>query len=306
MGKLERAGDIAKANLPQRASTNVIPFPGTSQEAAPPPQEKPQKEQCPRCKRDIDEYFYGWLPVRDSNGFAVYEPGPNGYPKQKLVPCPVCSPAALQRIAIRDRNRDLDRAFGGSNIPDSFQRYTFETFPKDGDKQAKEIMENIATGKAGRLHGAYLWGDKGHCKTGLVISTANVLMSRGTEVLYMRSVEYYRRIRERMFSKEINGKVVDVLDLSFKVRCFVLDDVGAEVPTGFVCSTLLDLVEERRAANGLLTFFTSNKSIRQLALSFGNGNEDEPGFRVAEKIAEDFQIIQVQGKKQRSALDMYE
>jgi DNA replication protein DnaC len=263
---------------------------------------------CERCKSPLDTYSYGWIKPLDEHGLPIWEQTERGV-RNKLIPCPVCSPPALANIAIRDRNAQLDRAFGGSNIPPKMRRWTFASFPDGGDQNAFVQMQDFAE-KLGQTS-VYLYGDKGKGKTGLAISAAQAFLERNESVLYMPSLELYRRIRDKMFSKEIGGYQVDVLDLAFKVDCLILDEVGVGTMTPFVAGVLLELTETRRNNSNLYTVYTSNKNPLQLAQAFSadkdNIDEDAPGFRIAERIAEDFNILEVQGTKLRqSALSLYE
>lgn len=282
------------------------------QRTGPQPETKkdmPETWICQRCSQAVSAYSYGWIRARDEKGEVIWEQrtlrnGERGT-RPKEIPCPTCSPDAIRNLEIRRHEQELDRMFGGSNIPSKMQKWTFASYPKNADMRAMRHMQIFASGEGS--NGVYLYGDRGHCKTGLAVAVANDFLARHEQVLYIRALTYYRLIREQMFEREIGGQKVNVLDLSFSVKLLILDDAGAENPTPFVCSTLLELIEERRNNPDLFTIITSNKTIKQLAQGFrGTDDEDAPGYRVAERIAEDFEIIKVEGEKQRSALDLYD
>src|SRR5579859_3738289 len=212
---------------------------------------------CKRCTQLAGEYQHGWIIRRKSDGDCEWEPGPNGRPRQIMDPCPVCSPKALANIARKKRQETLDKAFSGSNIPQRFAGWTFETYPHLSDQRAKSTMMRFVNRQLRGQNCIYLYGPKGYGKTGLAVSAAHVMMERQEQVLYMRSSDYFQRVREQKYSKVINGQSIDLMQLSWEVTLFILDEWGIEKATHETAMNFYNFIEERRNNPNLLTVITS-------------------------------------------------
>ncbi len=264
-----------------------------------------QVKRCPTCNWELDSpTVHGW--VRDPEqpwGRSLHVDGIQSPP----LPCPTCSPAA--RLA-RKRAK-LAQAFSGANIPQRHQTWSFETFPDQGDQLAKQYMQRFAQKKG--QQGAYLSGPRGHGKTGLAISAAQEFLQRGEAVFYIEASELLSLIRREEYGGEealkpdrlVGGVEVRTLDLAKQVDLLVNDELNTELdkPTAFVSRTLLSILNHRRNSIGLFTIITSNQGVTEFADSFG---KDSIGYILAERVAEDFKILPVNGEKLRkSALDLY-
>ena len=209
----------------------------------------------------------------------------------------------------RDNERQLQKLFGGSNLPPRAieEEWCFETLPPGTDPRATHLMQSFAAGKTFRR--VYLSGERGHGKTGLAVCAAREFIKRDEQVLYLSAREYFQKIRDNLFTKEMNGESVNIVALAHTVKVLILDDLGVEKPTDFVLERLYALVEERRNDLSLYTVITSNYSTEVLAQRFLFHDrplvaDDQPGFRVAERLEEDFMVIEVKGQKLRKGLDM--
>src|SRR5439155_5613306 len=165
-----------------------------------------QMVECPRCHLVVDEFTHGWL-KDPSSGWHT-----------SLIPCPECSPSRIANRRRRDNELKLKKMFGGSNIPPRAieEEWCFETLPPGTDPKAIHLMQSFAMGKSFRR--VYLLGKYGHGKTGLAICAAREFMRRDEQVLYLSAREYFQKIRDNLFTKEMNGEPVNIVSLAHTVK----------------------------------------------------------------------------------------
>ena len=217
------------------------------------------------------------------------EYGPETGYKSVLVPCPVCTGARKARQSEVQQARLVERLFGGSDIPYKAQKWTFESYPDEGDQNAKAVVEHFVQAHATLdKRGLYLSGHMGGGKTGLAICALKAFIRLGYLSLFVSTPELMDRLRAT-FGKDSGENQDELLKVVTEVPFLVLDDMGVEKPTPYVLEKFY-LIVDKRQSRGLYTIFTSNMSTKDLEAYWRPGDIPEgkfhPGMRIVERIRE--------------------
>lgn len=110
-------------------------------------------------------------------------------------------------------------------------------------------------------YGLYIYSEtEGTGKSLLASCIANELIDRyGTTVKFYMVNDLMATIKREMNSKEDPYRKKDSLETAFHVPLLILDDLGGENATSWVCETIQRLIINRRNHN-LPTIFTSQKT----------------------------------------------
>lgn len=142
-----------------------------------------------------------------------------------------------------------------SNITDSlYQKMTFEKSDFE-IKFAKNYVANFEKYKAENI-GLMIIGDKGTGKTYAAACIANALCENLTSV-YMSNVLY---LTQQL--GDFNTQV-ETLNKIRKCQLLIIDDIGAERQTDYMCEQVYNIIETRYRANKPLVI-TSNVTLDQL------------------------------------------
>ena len=162
-----------------------------------------------------------------------------------------------------------------SKIPLAYIGKTLEDYSVDSNNAyavevAKKLIESPNKG-------AYFYGSVGTGKTFLASIIAQEVIKRGRNVIFATVPTISARIRSTFNAKEKLTEE-DILEKLYTIPTLVLDDIGIEKPTRFVCSTLCNIFNERYNAR-LQTIMTSNYPLKALENIFNNPtDEKEPTF----------------------------
>ncbi len=191
-----------------------------------------------------------------------------------------------------------------SKIPAAYIDKTFEDYQIDKDnesavKMAKKLLERPDMG-------VYLFGDVGTGKTLLAAIMAQELIRRGREVIFATVPTVSARIRSTFNQKELRGEKKvseeEIVEKLYTVPTLILDDIGMEKPTRFVCSTLCNIFNERYNAR-LQTIMTSNYSLEELENIFNNPIDSREktfdGTRIYDRCKQMCIPIELKGKSRR-------
>lgn len=163
----------------------------------------------------------------------------------------------------------------GARIPFEFKDCSINSFDisKYNDKataaQAKRtagnFVSNFITFKNGGK-GLYIYSKtKGSGKTRLACSIANALIAtQGISTKFMKTLDLLSMIKDT-YKKDSGISEKEILDGIKNCKVLILDDIGAEKPTEWVCGVFLSLLDYRMG-NRLVTLFTSNVRIDKLKL----------------------------------------
>ena len=160
----------------------------------------------------------------------------------------------------------IEKMAGLSRIPAEYQGKTFADYEVDADNA---YAVEIAWGLIDRpKNGAYFFGNVGTGKTLLTAIMAQEIVRRGRQVIFATVPNISKQIRSTFGGNSKNTEV-EILEQLETVPTLILDDIGIEKPTRFVCSTLCNLFNERYNAR-LQTIMTSNYTLKQLEYIFNH------------------------------------
>lgn len=192
-----------------------------------------------------------------------------------------------------------------SKIPLAYIGKTFESYKVDEVNElavrvAKKLLEQPDAG-------AYFYGGVGTGKTLLATIIANELIRRGREVIFATVPTISARIRSTFNQKkttlsETDISETDILEKLYTVPTLILDDIGMEKPTRFVCSTLCNIFNERYNAQ-LQTIMTSNYRLEELENIFNNPIDSREktldGTRILDRCKQMCFPVELKGKSRR-------
>lgn len=186
----------------------------------------------------------------------------------------------------------LELAYKDSNIPKRY-RYDAPLRPEAVDKPAflklKEIQDNIVHHvKEG--HQLLIYSTTvGNGKTSWATKIANhyirktVAKGRPT-VLYLNTSTFLEQLRESFKGSEAKSVKQQAMDCDI----LILDDLGAEKPTEWVCERLYDIINHRYT-NCQMTIATSNLSPEEIG--------DRLGTRIESRLKSDYVVEFVGGDR---------
>jgi DNA replication protein DnaC len=264
----------------------------------PKPPQAPVYPKHPVCGHELnDEVKYttrSTYPVMDEM---------TGVPRwNQLVPCPHCTEEIRRSRAAKTAARNIERLFGGANIPRYAEDWSFETVPSSVDVDAVEAMidytnmsiEKMGRGKAGIS--ILLHGETNAGKTGLAISAMNKFIAAGIACFLVYMTEYFSLIYQGM-DKNAPPELAQLEQSAKSVPVLVMDDLSSENPTRDTLKRILLLIEHR-TARGLTTIITSNNSLEALETywylpNLGEEVQQQSG-RILRRIQERFKMIALQ------------
>lgn len=101
-----------------------------------------------------------------------------------------------------------------------------------------------------------LFGNSGIGKTHAALSIAGVVLEKGYDVIYISSPDFFSTLENYHFNRS-PAEERALLEAATEADLLILDDLGTELVSAFVISTLYTLLNNRIAA-GAPTIFTSN------------------------------------------------
>ncbi len=156
------------------------------------------------------------------------------------------------------------------------------------------VSQVIKANKADPSKGLYLYGKVGVGKTYLAACITNQLAKENKKIAFVHIPTYLSDLKNAFDSPEVYEYLVENVK---KIEVLVLDDIGAEsVSVWYRDEILLPLVNYRMN-EGLLTYFTSNLSLKDLEekMSITKNDVDEiSAQRVCDRIrvlAKEIEII---------------
>lgn len=222
---------------------------------------------CPHCKQTVNDIdTHGWF--KDTQG--------------KPIPCPVCSPTVIRARSRRKADKIIQELVNGykllnmANLPVEADKLSMESYPKKGDQKAKELVKFFINGMQREL---LLMGGVGRGKSGLAISAAKELASKGVQVLFLPASDYISLLLES-YNHQGDNNIEDATRL---VEVLILDDLGMNKGTEHTVLKTQELIERRHAA-GLRTLITTNWTLQGLQEYWRLDSGTRAGFQPVERI----------------------
>lgn len=197
--------------------------------------------------------------------------------------CPCQYSAAIEHKA------KVKKLQGLSQIPPQYEGKTFDDYTVDADNQdAVEIASFLINDDN---KGAYFFGNVGTGKTFLAAIMAQEIIKRGRQVLFVKLPKLSELIRATYNKQNQSGNTErDYLRPLFEVPTLILDDVGIEKPTSFICEKLNLIIDERYSSN-LQTIITSNLSLEELQATLNKPVDTKNFSKVGDRVVDRLQTM---------------
>lgn len=231
----------------------------------------------------VDEYRTASEPVK-TKADEMYE---NGSTVKEIIQ--FCNKEKLRKVAERlKKEANLSKRF----ITRTFENYKIETpIQKNAFEKAKKYVENIDQYIEDGTGIIFVGnGDVGTGKTHLACAIANELLDSGYPVKVINITKLIATIKE-------NFKIEPFL----KVPILLIDDLGKEVGTQWVCETLYAIFNERYEAMKPTIITTENglEQIKNNYITTVNGQIIDRGKSIVSRLTSDFIYVPLTGEDYR-------
>lgn len=199
----------------------------------------------------------------------------------------------------RRKQQALENRYGLSKIPPEYSGKTFADYKVDANNSyAVEVAKALIDRPN---NGAYFFGSVGTGKTLLAAITAQEIIRRGRQAIFATIPTISMQLRST-FNTNAPISETEILEKLTTVPTLILDDVGVEKATRFVCSTLANIFNERYNAR-LQTIMTANYQLKELEKIFNNPTDSkEPtldGTRIYDRCKQMCTPVEFKGKSRR-------
>ncbi len=130
--------------------------------------------------------------------------------------------------------------------------------------------------------GAYLSGAFGVGKTYLLAAMANALAKRHIPVALVYLPDMIRELKSAIGNHNLENLVNEIKS----VQVLILDDIGSEMNTQWVRDEILGTILQYRMLEELPTFFSSNKTIKELIKDYQTTTDNVVSVSKAERIGD--------------------
>lgn len=149
-------------------------------------------------------------------------------------------------------------------------------------KWLKKFLDNYKPNTG--MKGIYLTGNFGCGKTYLISAALNELAKQDHKIAIIYYPEFLRSLKESFNDPETYNEKFKMIK---RVELLLIDDIGAETMTEWSRDEVLGTILQYRMQEGLVTFFTSNLTIKELEEHFSystKGIEKVKAQRIIERI----------------------
>jgi len=165
-------------------------------------------------------------------------------------------------------------------------------------KKIKKIIDTYDKNNHGK--GLYLTGNFGCGKTYLIAAMLNELAKKDYKIAIIYYPEFLRSLKSSFGDEDEFNSLFNHIK---KADLLLLDDIGAETTTAWARDEILGTVLQYRMEEGLMTFFTSNLTIKELEEHLSNSNkgvEKVKARRIIERIKQlSEEIIMISDNKRK-------
>lgn len=215
----------------------------------------------------------------------------------KRVDAEIC--AEQQQDAAKMIAAELAERMHRANLPARLTGLTFANFDGDpGKALGVRMLGDI--GPAAQNRGVYLYGGVGTGKTTLAALAVRQWVQAGGMALFLTVSELLDMLRPggREMAQDVAESQSALMQRLLSTGLLVLDDMGTERVTGWSRERLF-LIFNRRYDAGRLTIMTSNYSLGQMAKRLAGNDEPIEGDRIAWRIQETCELIELGGENYR-------
>lgn len=200
------------------------------------------------------------------NQFFIPQIGYSEFSQQIVIRNEFCTYEKARRLQSK-----IERLQGLSKIPPEYVGKTFEDYQVDA---ANSYAVQVAKALIDKPNdGAYFFGGVGTGKTLLAAILAQEIIKRGRQVIFATVPNISKQIRST-FNGNSKTTEAEILSQLETVPTLILDDVGIEKPTRFLCSVICNLFNERYNAR-LQTIMTSNYRLKQLEYIYNHPSDEK-------------------------------
>ena len=163
------------------------------------------------------------------------------------------------------KNQEIQSKFKTLFLPTQIREASFDSFRLDSIERQKiyRYMSNFSTSfKRGNLtKGLFICGNFQIGKTYSLACGANLFAKSGIDSLLIYFPDLIRELKSLLNKAD---EFEDRINMLKSVDVFMLDDIGAELPSAWVRDEILCPILNYRAQEGLPVFFSTNYTIEGL------------------------------------------
>lgn len=176
----------------------------------------------------------------------------------------------LENVSAYKMNKEIREASFKNIFKDDSSRL-------DVIKFLKKFYDNYKADE--KIKGLYLYGNFGCGKTYLVSALFNELAKKNIRSTIIYFPEFLRSLKASFNSDDSDYE--ERFDEVKYSKLLLLDDIGAEKMTEWARDEVLGVILQYRMEENLPTFFTSNRSLKELEehLQIGNSSDDRINAR---------------------------
>lgn len=183
----------------------------------------------------------------------------------------------------------LNTIYNKSNLPMRY-RYNIPLRPEQVDREAflklkdyqDNVLERVANGDSLYIYSANVGNGKTTFSSKIMNQYIRKIIAKSDlehEVLYLNVSLFVEAMRNQY--SEYSADISRLKEEAMNCKLLILDDIGAERPSEYVCERLYDLINHRYT-NMLATIYTSNLTPFELGDRLGSRIESR--VRSAEQI----------------------